>query len=180
MDEAWLALSPSCDDEQRWQQTNRGEPASAREPRAATLYSVGPAWGPDHEAAMRFSSEAPRHRASAAGCRNCIRVGNLRRGDHAAIARMRTPSGITPVVTIRHIAMSSLRARATIMVVLRAPCLPSVRVRYHCANALSFWNRRNRQASWIRPRRTRALPALAKPFSRRLAPLSSGEPVRPA
>src|SRR3954468_10320823 len=63
MDEAWLALSPSCDDEQRWQQTNRGEPASAREPRAATLYSVGPAWGPDHEAAMRFSSEAPRQRA---------------------------------------------------------------------------------------------------------------------
>src|SRR3984893_8614200 len=30
------------------------------------------------------------------------------------------------------------------------------------------------------PRRTRALPALARPCSRRLAPLSSGEPVRPA
>ena len=43
--------------------TIRGEPASARETRAATLYSVGPVWGPDHEAAMRFSSEAPRRRA---------------------------------------------------------------------------------------------------------------------
>jgi hypothetical protein len=33
--------------------------------------------------------------------------------------------------------------------------------RYHCTRALSFWNMRNRQASWIMPRRTRALPALA-------------------
>ncbi len=31
--------------------------------RAATLYSVGPTRGPDHEAAMRFSSESPRQRA---------------------------------------------------------------------------------------------------------------------
>jgi carbon-monoxide dehydrogenase large subunit len=35
-------------------------------------------------------------------------------------------------------------------------------------------------ASWIMPRRTRALPALARPCSRRCAPLSSGAPVRPA
>ena len=34
--------------------------------------------------------------------------------------------------------------------------------------------------SWIIPRRTRALPALARPLSRRRTPLSSGEPVRPA
>jgi hypothetical protein len=33
---------------------------------------------------------------------------------------------------------------------------------------------------WTIPRRTRALPALASPCSRRFAPLSSGEPVRPA
>src|SRR6185436_10439724 len=50
----------------------------------------------------------------------------------------------------------------------------------HCARALSFWNSRKRQASCTMPRRTRALPAFAQPFSRRLAPLSSGEPVRPA
>src|SRR4051812_42211678 len=39
---------------------------------------------------------------------------------------------------------------------------------------------RRRQASWTIPRRPRALPALARPFSRRLLPLSSGAPVRPA
>ena len=33
-------------------------------------------------------------------------------------------------------------------------CLRSS-IRFHCASALSLWNRRNRQASWIRPRRTR-------------------------
>jgi hypothetical protein len=32
----------------------------------------------------------------------------------------------------------------------------------------------------IMPRRTRALPALASPCSRRFVPLSSGEPVSPA
>jgi hypothetical protein len=75
--------------------------------------------------------------------------------------------------------MSSLRASATIMV-LRAPGRAfSVRALYHRARPLSFWNMRNRQASWIRPRRTRALPALARPFSRRRLPLSSGEPVMP-
>ena len=36
------------------------------------------------------------------------------------------------------------------------------------------------QANWIMPRRTRALPERASPFSRRFVPLSSGEPVRPA
>ena len=56
------------------------------------------------------------------------------------------------------------------MVVLRAPLGPSVRARYHCASALSFWNLRNRQASWISPRRTRAIAGLGQPF---LAPLGS-------
>ena len=84
------------------------------------------------------------------------------------------------MVTMRQSAISSLRARATIIFVLRAPLAPSVRLRNHCASALSFWNKRKRQASWIRPRRTRALPDLARPFSRRLDPLSSGAPVSPA
>jgi hypothetical protein len=43
-------------------------------------------------------------------------------------------------------------------VVLRAPLGPSVRMRYHRASALSFWNIRKRHANWISPRRTRALP----------------------
>src|SRR4029450_11549881 len=51
---------------------------------------------------------------------------------------------------------------------------------YHRASALSFWNIRKRHANWISPRRTRALPALASPFSRLFKPLSSGNPVSPA
>ena len=35
----------------------------AREARAATLYSVGPAEGPDHEATIRFGGKAPGRRA---------------------------------------------------------------------------------------------------------------------
>jgi transposase len=90
------------------------------------------------------------------------------------------PGGTSPVVTMRHSTMSSLRARATIILVLCAPLTSSVRLRNHCVRALSFWNNRKRQASWIRPRRTRALPDFVRPFSRRLEPLSSGAPVSPA
>ena len=43
-------------------------------------------------------------------------------------AKMRdTPCGTAPVVTMRQSAMSNLRARATIIFVLRAPRTPSVR-----------------------------------------------------
>src|SRR6516164_2975102 len=44
----------------------RGEPAVGRVSRAATLYSVGSMSDPDHEAAIRFSFEAPRWRAHSA------------------------------------------------------------------------------------------------------------------
>src|ERR1700691_4259973 len=81
---------------------------------------------------------------------------------------------------MRQNAMSSFRASATIIFVLRAAAGPSVRARYHWASALSFWNRRKRQASWIKPRLTRALPDFANPLSRRREPLSFGAPVRPA
>ena len=83
------------------------------------------------------------------------------------------------MVTRRHRAINNLRAKTTIMV-LRVPRAFSVRDRNYCAKALSFWNMRNRHANWIMPRRTRALPERASPFSRRFAPLSSGAPVRPA
>src|SRR5262245_1993518 len=94
-------------------------------------------------------------------------------------ARNMTPPGTSPVVTRRHKAISSLRARATISVLRFLPAL-SVRVRYHWLNALFFWKSKKRHANWIIPRRTLALPALASPFSRRLLPLSSGAPVSPA
>src|SRR3954470_8476615 len=98
---------------------------------------------------------------------------------YAAAGRSTTPRGTSPVVTSCHSAMSSLRASATIIVLRVAPRASAVRARYHCASPLSFWNIRKRQASCSMPRRTRALPALAKPFSRRRTPLSSGEPVSP-
>ena len=93
--------------------------------------------------------------------------------------RKTTPSGTTPCRTNRHRAISSLRAKATIMG-LRALLAFCVRARYHCARALSFWYVKNRHANWTMPRRTRPLPERANPFSRRFLPLSSGEPVRPA
>src|SRR5580704_10138137 len=93
-----------------------------------------------------------------------------------AAGRSRTPSGTTPSRARRHSAISSLRAGATINV-LRVDGASAVRRRYHRASALSFWNSRNRHAGWIMPCRTRALPERANPLSRRLAPLSSGEPL---
>jgi hypothetical protein len=52
--------------------------------------------------------------------------------------RKMTPSNVSPVVTKRQSAMSSLRARATI-IVLRVPArLSEVRAWYHSASALSF------------------------------------------
>ena len=52
--------------------------------------------------------------------------------------RRMTPSNVSPVVTKRQSAMTSLRASATIMV-LRVPIrLSAVRARYHNASALSF------------------------------------------
>jgi hypothetical protein len=55
---------------------------------------------------------------------------------HAA-GRKLTPASISPAVTKRQIAMSNLRAKATIMV-LRVLGASWVRVRYHCANSLFF------------------------------------------
>jgi hypothetical protein len=166
---------------------------------------LDPRWTQDHEAPIRFDGEAPRRPHSSDGIEAGVLLGSppprviidrqSAKRDRApndvipllddqaaaqAVCRNATPAGISPVSTMRHSAMSSFRASATIIVVLRAPVAPSVRARYHSVSTLSFWNLRNRQASWIRPRRTRALPALASPFSRRLEPLSSGAPVRPA
>src|SRR6201988_3610367 len=102
---------------------------------------------------------------------------------HAVVydaGRTRTPCGISPLVSRRQRAMSSLRPSATI-IVLRVLARPSaVRAANHWARALFFWNLTKRQASWIMPLRTRTLPARARPRSRRRLPLSSGEPVRPA
>jgi hypothetical protein len=53
-------------------------------------------------------------------------------------ARKTTPAGTSPVVTMRHSAISSFLARATIRVLRVLPRASAVRARYHCASALSF------------------------------------------
>jgi hypothetical protein len=139
-------------------QTEGSLPLRART-RAAPLYSVGPMRGPDHEAIIRFGGKAPRRRAhsnerfddhvparvtTTSARHRSARQGSFRagrsetlcacahclRGAYAA-CRSTTPCGTSPVVTMRQSAMSSLRASATIIFVLRAPLAPSVSVRNH-------------------------------------------------
>ena len=76
-----------------------------------------------------------------------------------------TPAGISPTVTSRHNAMRSLRAkRHDHRRLARAGRTFSSALGTTVPSALSFWNRRKRQASWIKPRRTRALPDLRQPL----------------
>ena len=149
---------------------------------AAKLRGGGPHSFPRHKShdTSRDPATSNRHRRSVSSGRTRPEtVGVSSATSVHYTGRRTTPSGTTPSRTRRHKAIRSLRAKATIMV-LRAPRAFSVRARNHRAKALSFWNMRNRHANWIMPRRTRALPERASPFSRRLVPLSSGEPVRPA
>src|ERR1700746_3638285 len=171
----------------------RGELAIGVHLRATDLYTVG-SFDPDHDAVMRIGGKAPgggpilsvgikcqvRIRLPATWDRQFgshaekpVRAPNgaewsARSGKPFHVAgRKTTPSNGSPVVTKRQSAMISLRASATI-IVLRVPLrLSAVRARYHNVSALSFWNIRKRPASWIMPRRTRAVPALGGPLSRR-------------
>jgi len=145
-------------------QTTRGEPALAREISRRNLYSVGPA-GSGHEAIIRFGGKAPRRRAHSnerfndhvrarvtttsdrerqpggkerrQACRNSM-LGLSAGVAGQTACRSTTPRGTSPVVTMRQSAMSSLRASATIIFVLRAPLAPSVRSRNHWTRSLSF------------------------------------------
>lgn len=136
---------------------SEGSLPSGTDHRATPLYSVGPR-GPDHDAVMRIGGEAPGRRAHSR--KRCQHHGLLRvtatSDRHRTLtmfcssaseslsflsllphaARNTTPAGTSPVVARRHKAISNLRARATIIVLRFLP--PSVRVRYHWANALSF------------------------------------------
>ena len=138
-------------------QTNRGEPAMVREASRYDLVfgwvHVGtPTMKQSFASAARLRGGEPiltaalkpceyaghRHLGSSSaavrderdGCRTLCAPFLVGPGDHAAW-RSTTPSGTLPVVTKRHSSMSSLRARATIIVVLRAPLGPSVRALYH-------------------------------------------------
>ena len=123
---------------------------------------------PNHDAAMRIGSEAPKRRTHSFPRHNShganrdppprIVVGDPSQADGLSrncwvpsatsvycVGRRTTPSGTTPSRTSRHKAIKSLRAKATIKG-LRVPRAFSVRARYHCAKALSFWYMRNRHA----------------------------------
>jgi hypothetical protein len=139
-------------------------PGASNRPRVLVC---GGSLDPNHDAVMRIKSKAPGRRPILYGGAKAMFhcgapppriVGNpralLRRVPMVcsqvlryAAGRNEMPCGISPVVARRQSAMSSLRARATIMV-LRAPLRPSaVRAWNHCASALCFWNVRKRQAS---------------------------------
>ena len=141
-----------------------GDPRGARHwphLRATDLYTVG-SFDPDHDAIMRIGGEAPGGGPILPVGINChVRIrlpatsdrqfGSPPKSQHEHRASKRmlfpglqpagrrmTPSNVSPVVTRRQSAMTSLHARATIMV-LRVPIRPSaVRARYHRASALSF------------------------------------------
>src|SRR5580700_4426121 len=131
----------------------RGEPAIGRDQsREPCLYSVEPYGVPTMKQSYASAGKAPRRRvhslsgiAAIAGCglppprivigypahqaqsgaEPCLSFLVLESAAHSA-GRSLTPSGTSPVVTRRHSAISSLRASATIIVVLRAPLGPSV------------------------------------------------------
>jgi hypothetical protein len=150
------ASSTSCSAKAEHRRSEGSSPAGA-DHRATTLYSVGPR-GPDHDAVMRISGEAPGRRAhSRKRCRHHAMLRATANSDrqrrparscspgseglsafsfHAA--RKTTPAGTSPVVTMRHSAISSFLARATIRVLRVPPRASAVRARYHCASALSF------------------------------------------
>src|SRR5438067_12625168 len=142
----------------------RGELAIGAHLRATDLYSVG-SFDPDHDAVMRIGGEAPgggpilsvgikcqvRIRLPAPSDRQfgsrAVKPARTPNGAECYArsgkpfqdaGRKTTPSSVSPVVTKRQSAMTSLRASATI-IVLRVPLrLSAVRARYHNASALSF------------------------------------------
>src|SRR6202048_2699673 len=117
---------------------------------------------PDHDAVMRIGGKAPgggphslrrhcvpcklpvpatsdRQSAVRAERQRERRIGKMLVPEvFQPAGRRMTPSNVSPVVTKRQSAMSSLRANATI-IVLRVPGrLSAERARYHCASALWF------------------------------------------
>ena len=108
---------------------------------AAKLRAAGPF---SQSASVPCSNTASRHLGSSTR-QSVVNASSERRAEGVILQRFvqpagrrMTPSNVSPVVTKRQSAMSSLRARATI-IVLRVPTRRSaVRARYHRASALSF------------------------------------------
>ena len=84
--------------------------------------------------------------------------------------RKTTPSSVSPVLTKRHSAMSSLRASATI-IVLRVPARRSaVRAWYHRASALSFLKPQKAPGEWDHPAADPGIAGFGEPL---FAPLGA-------
>ena len=159
------ALSPHAQSGDWIENEPEGSPPMGRENSRRDLVFGWARRDPDHEAAIRFSGEAPRWRAHSglgfeamavfgsppprimisdlcASARRMLKLGVIPllfdQMVQATAVRSATPTGISPIVTSRHRAISSFRASATIIVFLRFPAASSVRPRYHCARALSF------------------------------------------
>lgn len=149
--------------------TIRGEPAfGARFNRATTLYPVGPRTRTMMQScasAAKLRSGGPilpfgvraKGRLGIPPPRTVIGVPSQAYGQAETVVvpsasfvhcagRKTTPSGTMPSRTSRHRAISSLRAKATIMG-FRVPRAFSVRDRNHFVKALFFWCRRNRHAN---------------------------------
>ena len=125
---------------------------------------------------LRVTATSDRHRMPTMFCSSASESLSFV-SPHAA--RNTMPAGTSPVVTRRHRAMSNLRARATIIVLRFLPAL-SVRVRYHWANALSFWKSKKAPSQLDHSAAYSCVARLGEPFLSPLLPLSSGAPVRPA
>ena len=138
---------------------SEGSSLSGADQSRHNLVSGGPG-DPNHDAAMRIGSEAPKRRTHSFPRHNShgtnrnppprIVIGDPSQADGLSrncwvpsatsvycVGRRTTPSGTTPSRTSRHKAIKSLRAKATIMS-LRVPRAFSVRARNHCAKVLFF------------------------------------------
>src|ERR1700737_3260327 len=138
---------------------SEGSSLSGADQSRHNLVSGGPE-DPNHDAAMRIGSEAPKRRTHSFPRHNShgtnrdppprIVIGDPSQADGLGrncwvpsapsffrVGRRPTPSGTTPSRTSRHKAIKSLRAKATIMS-LRVPRAFSVRARNHCAKVLFF------------------------------------------
>ena len=181
--------------------TIRGEPAFGRGQSRHNLVS-GRSKDLNHDAVMRIGSEAPKRRTHSSNrhesqgpCRDSATSNHHRRPSQAN-GQDRNCRGNFSILhslcrtqndAVRYNALPNEPPQGNQKLArqghdhgLATPRAFSVRARNHCAKALFFWNMSNRHANWIMPRRTRALPERASPFSRHFLPLSSGEPVRPA
>jgi hypothetical protein len=86
-------------------------------------------------------------------------------------AARRAPSGMTPVSTKRHRAMSSLRANPTAMIFFH-PALGACGAGEEPLGERALRLKDQRHINWVRILRTRGLPFLLKPCSRLDPPLS--------